>query len=209
MPAPPLFRAPSPKPAIAFNETADRPTTRTNDDEFSAWSPGEAMLADWSHYPFEWMEGDDDTACFAALRALPRADKEKRFAAAVARSVKGQLAFEHDARPELEATVARLDIDFAKHVRGRSRSMRSPDRHRVRLAEDHRQPDERPHTADGQVHQAERRHRGGRDVRLDRVARCAIHGGSNPRRCRAPDPERRADRPAGGELVAQRHGPCD
>ena len=31
--------------------------------------------------------------------------------------MKGQLAFEHDARPELEATVARLDIDFAKHVR--------------------------------------------------------------------------------------------
>ena len=102
---------------IAFNETADRPTNRTNDDDFAGWSPGEAMLADWSHLPFEWMEGDDDAACFAALRALPRADKEKLFAAAVARTVKGQLAFEHDARPELEATVARLDIDFAKHVR--------------------------------------------------------------------------------------------
>ena len=102
---------------IAFNETADRPTNRTNDDDFAAWNPGEAMLADWSHLPFEWMEADDDAACFAALRALPRADKEKLFAAAVARTVKGQLAFEHDARPELEATVARLDIDFATHVR--------------------------------------------------------------------------------------------
>ena len=102
---------------IAFNETADRPTTRMNDDDFAAWSPGEAMLADWSHLPFEWMEGDDDAACFAALRELPRADKEKLFAAAVARTVKGQLAFEHGARPELEATVARLDIDFSKHVR--------------------------------------------------------------------------------------------
>ena len=102
---------------IVFNETADRPTTRANDEDFAAWSPGETMLADWSHLPFEWMEGDDDAACFAALRALPRADKETLFAAAVARTVKGQLAFEHDARPELEATVARLDIDFAKHVR--------------------------------------------------------------------------------------------
>ena len=102
---------------IVFNETADRPTTRANDDDFAAWSPGEAMLADWSHLPFEWMEGDDDAACFAALRALPRADKETLFAAAVARTVKGQLAFEHNARPELEATVARLGIDFAKHVR--------------------------------------------------------------------------------------------
>ena len=102
---------------IAFNETADRPAMRMNDDDFAAWSPGEAMLADWSHLPFEWMEGNDDAACFAALRALPRADKETLFAAAVARTVKGQLAFEHGARPELEATVARLGIDFAKHVR--------------------------------------------------------------------------------------------
>ena len=102
---------------IAFNETADRPTTRANDDGFAAWSPGEAMLSDWSHLPFEWMEGDDDAACFAALTRLPRADKERLFAAAVARTVKGQLAFEYDARPELEATVARLGIDFAKHVR--------------------------------------------------------------------------------------------
>ena len=102
---------------IAFNETADRPAMRMNDDDFAAWSPGEGMLSDRSHLPFEWMEGDDDAACFAALRALPRADKETLFAAAVARTVKGQLAFEHDARPELEATVARLDIDFAKHVR--------------------------------------------------------------------------------------------
>ena len=102
---------------IAFNETAERPSARANDDGFAAWSPGEAMLADWSDLPFEWMEGEDDAACFAALQALPRADKERLFAAAAARTVKGQLAFEHDARPELEATVARLGIDFAKHVR--------------------------------------------------------------------------------------------
>ena len=70
---------------IVFNEDR-RPAqlTRANDDDFTAWSPGEAMLADWSHLPFEWMEGDDDAACFAALRALPRADKETLFAAAVA-----------------------------------------------------------------------------------------------------------------------------
>ena len=102
---------------IVFNETADRPNTRANDDDFAGWSPGEAMLADWSHLPFEWLEGEDDAACFAALRALPRADKETLFAAAIARTVKGQLAFEHEARPELEATVARLGIDFARHVR--------------------------------------------------------------------------------------------
>ena len=102
---------------ITFRETADRPTTRTNDDEFADWSPGEAMLADWSNLPFEWMEADGDDACFAALRQLSRNQKKALFAAAIARTLKPQLAFEHNARPEFEATVARLDIDFAKHVR--------------------------------------------------------------------------------------------
>ncbi|MCY3706569.1 MAG: hypothetical protein OXH08_13905, partial [Gammaproteobacteria bacterium] len=39
--------------------------------------------------------------------------KQSLFAAGVARTVQGQLAFEPSARPELEATVSRLDIDFA------------------------------------------------------------------------------------------------
>ena len=102
---------------IAVNETPDRPNTRMNDDDFADWSPGEAMLADRSHLSFDWLDIADDGESFAALRALPQAEKEALFAACVARTVKGQLAFEPQARPELEATVARLDIDFAKHVR--------------------------------------------------------------------------------------------
>ena len=100
---------------IAVKETPDRPNTRMND--FADWSPGEAMLADRSSLRLDWLEIDDDGESFAALRALPQADKEALFAACVARTVKGQLAFEPQARPELEATIARLDIDFAKHVR--------------------------------------------------------------------------------------------
>ena len=102
---------------IAVKETPDRPTMRKNDADFVDWSPGEAMLADRSHLSFDWLAIEDDGESFAALRALPQADKEALFAACVARTVKGQLAFEPQARPELEATVARLDIDFAKHVR--------------------------------------------------------------------------------------------
>ena len=102
---------------IVVRETADRPTVRMNDADFASWSPGEAMLADRSHLSFDWLEIEDDGESFAALRALPQADKEALFAACVARTVKPQLAFEPQARPELEATVARLDIDFAKHVR--------------------------------------------------------------------------------------------
>jgi len=102
---------------IAITETADRPTMRKNDEDFGAWSPGEAMLADRSSLPLDWLTIEDDGESFAALRALPQADKQTLFAASVARTVKGQLAFEPQARPELEATVARLDIDFAGHVR--------------------------------------------------------------------------------------------
>ena len=102
---------------IAIRETADRPTTRMNDEDFAAWSPGEAMLEDRSGLSFDWLTIEDDGESFAALRALPQAGKQALFAACVARTVKGQLAFEPQARPELEATVARLDIDFAKHVR--------------------------------------------------------------------------------------------
>ena len=102
---------------IAVRETADRPTMRMNDADFAAWSPGEAMLEDRSGLSFDWMEIEDDGESFAAMRALSQAEKQALFAACVARTVKGQLAFEPQARPELEATVARLDIDFAKHVR--------------------------------------------------------------------------------------------
>ena len=102
---------------IAVRETPDRPTMRMNDQDFDAWSPGEAMLADRSHLPLDWLAIEDDGESFAALRALPKADKEALFAASVARTVKGQLAFEPGARPELEATVARLGIDFAGSVR--------------------------------------------------------------------------------------------
>ena len=102
---------------ITVRETADRPNMRMNDEDFAAWSPGEAMLADRSGLSLDWLEIEDDGESFAALRALPVADKKALFAACVARTVKPQLAFEPQARPELEATVARLDIDFAKHVR--------------------------------------------------------------------------------------------
>ena len=102
---------------IAIRETPDRPTTRMNDRDFDAWSPGEAMLDDRSSLPLDWLTIEDDGESFATLRALPETGKQALFAAAVARTVKGQLAFEPQARPELEATVARLGIDFAGHVR--------------------------------------------------------------------------------------------
>ena len=102
---------------ISVRKTADRPTMRANDPEFATWSPGEAMLAARSGLRFDWLDIEDDGESFAALRALSRDEKQALFAACVARTVKPQLAFEPQARPELEATVARLGIEFARHVR--------------------------------------------------------------------------------------------
>ena len=102
---------------ITIRETPDRPMLRMNDDTFQQLSPGEALLADRSGLAFDWMEKQDDEDAFTVLRALPEADKQALFAACVARTLKGQLAFEHGARPEFEATVARLGIVFATQVR--------------------------------------------------------------------------------------------
>ena len=102
---------------IAVRETPDRPPLKANDDTFHESSPGEAMLADRSSLSFDWLEIEDRAESFAALTALPPGAKKRLFAACVARTLNGQLAFEANARPETEATVARLDIDFAAHVR--------------------------------------------------------------------------------------------
>ena len=102
---------------IDIRETADRPHIRMNDDNFAQHSPAEALLQDRSHLRLDWLTVEDDGEAFALFRALPLEAKQDLFAACIARTVKGQLAFEHAARPELEATVARLDIDFAAEVR--------------------------------------------------------------------------------------------
>ena len=103
---------------IRAAETPDRPAMRVNDDAFGDINIGEKHLEiDRAAQKLDWT-GLSDTEAFAELRALPERDKRTLFASCVARTLKGQLAFEPKARPEVEATVARLDIDFASAVRG-------------------------------------------------------------------------------------------
>ena len=49
---------------------------------------------------------------FLAFTDLPLGDRQRLFAAATARALNKQLSFDHGAHPEVEATVARLDIPF-------------------------------------------------------------------------------------------------
>ena len=98
---------------ITINETPNRPHNRAGDEDFTAHNPGETALEDHAALPLDWLNIKDDAESFAALTALAPPAKQQLFAACVARGCNGQLAFEHSARPELEATAARLDIDFA------------------------------------------------------------------------------------------------
>ena len=103
---------------IRAAETPDRPAMRVNDDAFGNINVGEKHLEiDRAGQKLDWT-GLPDAEAFAELRALPEQEKRALFASCVSRPLKGQLAFEPKARPEVEATVARLDIDFAAAVRG-------------------------------------------------------------------------------------------
>ena len=102
---------------ITARPTPDVPAVRANDPAFAKASVGIAHLAgDRVAQPLEWLDRPAGEA-FAALRAMDDWHKQQLFASCVARTLKGQLAFEPGARPEVEATVARLDIDFARLYR--------------------------------------------------------------------------------------------
>ena len=103
---------------ITIRETADHPMVRANDEDFAEINVAERSLtANRAGLALDWMHEENDGEAFKKLCALSDTDKCRLFASCVARTVNGQLAFEHGARPELEHTVAQLDIDFAAHFR--------------------------------------------------------------------------------------------
>ena len=121
---------------IRATETPDRPAMRVNDDAFGTINVGEKRLEiDRAAQKLDWA-GLPDAEAFAELRALPERDKRTLFASCVARTLKGQLAFEPKARPEVEATVALLDIDFAAAVRGNRDQVWTADLLWLRLRKD-------------------------------------------------------------------------
>ena len=103
---------------IAVRETVDRPMMGGSASRFPEMDAREKELAaDHAKLNLDWMREEDEGDAFEQLCALSDTQKRHLFASCVARTVKGQLAFEHGARPELEHTIARLDIDFAARFR--------------------------------------------------------------------------------------------
>ena len=160
---------------ISAVETPDRPPIRRNDTRFDGAARGEQLLEqNRSALPLDWLSIDDDGEAFQALRDLSQAGKESLFASCVARTAKGQLAFEPSARPELEATVARRRLRLRVSA-GRGTLLEPFDQGE---APRHRVPDARPGLGRGPVEVQEGAARlvHGTGVRSRWPGRFASHG---------------------------------
>ena len=101
--------------SLTLNETSNFPLASPEERKaFEAASPGIELLAhNRAELPLEWLQETDPGKRFVAFFELPPEDRRRLFTAAVAGAVNPQLSFDHGSRPEIEATVARLEIPFA------------------------------------------------------------------------------------------------
>ena len=101
--------------AIEITATGDVPKGVDPDDReaVAKGSPGTRMLAAASAYlKLDWLQAPTPRGRLLQFRALQPKERRRQFAAAVARALKPQLAFDPDARAETEAVVEALDIPF-------------------------------------------------------------------------------------------------
>ena len=101
--------------AIEITATRDVPEGFDPDEgeAVAQSSPGAYMLAAEAGYlKLDWLQAPTPRDRFLQFRALKPKERHRLFAAAVARALTPQLAFDPDARPETEAVVDALDIPF-------------------------------------------------------------------------------------------------
>ena len=101
--------------AIEITVTPDVPDGVDPDDReaLAQRSPGARMLAaEATCLKLDWLQAPTPRERLLQFRALRPKERRRQFAAAVARALTPQLAFDPDARPETEAVVEALDIPF-------------------------------------------------------------------------------------------------
>ena len=101
--------------AIEITVTPDVPDGVDSDDReaLARRSPGARMLAaEATCLKLDWLQAPTPRERLLRFRALRPKERRRQFAAAVARALTPQLAFDPDARPETEAVVEALDIPF-------------------------------------------------------------------------------------------------
>lgn len=99
---------------IRLGKTELRPMARRNDGGFAAANPGEQLYE--APRP-AFMKLESELERFDAFRALPAAEKQSLFAAAVAAALHNQAGVQHRVMPVGERLVELLDVDFAGAVR--------------------------------------------------------------------------------------------
>ena len=101
--------------AIEISATRDVPDGVDPDDReaVARRSPGARMLAaEAADLKLDWLQAPTPRERLLQFRALQPKERRRQLAAAVARALKPQLAFDPDARAETEAVVEALDIPF-------------------------------------------------------------------------------------------------
>ena len=101
--------------AIEITATPDAPEGVDPDEGEAAWqrSPGARMLsAEAADLKLDWLQAPTPRERLLQFRALKPKERRRQLAAAVARALTPQLAFDPDARAETEAVVEALDIPF-------------------------------------------------------------------------------------------------
>ena len=101
--------------AIEITATGDVPEGVDPDDReaVAQRSPGARMLAaEAACLKLDWLQAPTPQERFLQFRALKPKERRRLLAAAVARALTPQLAFDPDARPETEAVIDALDIPF-------------------------------------------------------------------------------------------------
>ena len=106
--------------AIEITATGDVPEGVDPDDReaVAQRSPGARMLsAEAADLKLDWLQAPTPRERFLQFRALQPKERRRQLAAAVARALTPQLAFDPDARAETEAIVEALDIPFHEMYR--------------------------------------------------------------------------------------------
>ena len=101
--------------AIEITATGDLPEGVDPDDReaVAQRSPGARMLAaETADLDLDWLKAPTPRERFLQFRALEPEQRRRQFAAAVARALTPQLAFDPNARAETEAAIEALDIPF-------------------------------------------------------------------------------------------------
>ena len=95
-----------------------RPNVHSEEEYFQRIDVGKRQLTQQQEQlPLDWLNADTRADAFEQMCLLSAKDKQRLFAASVARTLNGQLTTDNSPLPETETVVDRLRINFAKNFR--------------------------------------------------------------------------------------------